>query len=157
MNGAHFHLILNHAPILGSFFALALILYGIFTKSESVIKAALLAVVATALVGIPAYLTGEEAEHVVEPIVSVNKEAIETHEDMAEIAYWSMLMSGAIALGTLFASRSAKSVSMPLVWVNVVMLAIVFVLMSRTGYSGGLIRHNEINAEIPSSVNEHDD
>lgn len=151
MNGAHIHLLLNHVPILGSLFALCLLLYGIFTKSDSVMKAALLAMVAATLVAIPAFLSGEEAEHVVEPIIGINDTALDSHEDMAEIAFYTMLMAGAIALGTIFASRTAKVLSMTLVWVNVVMLAIVFTLMARTGLSGGEIRHSEINASVATS------
>ncbi len=145
MNGAHVHLLLNHVPILGSLFALCLLLYGIFSKSEAVIKAALLTLVVSTLIAIPAFLSGEEAEHLVEPILGINENAMEEHEDMAEIAFWSMVMAGAVALGTLVAIRSTKFVSMMLLWVNVVMLAIVFVLMARAGLSGGEIRHSEIN------------
>ncbi len=145
MNGAHIHLLLNHVPILGSIFALCLLLYGIFNKSEDVIKAALLTMVVATLIAIPAFLSGEEAEHLVEPIMGINENAMEEHEDMAEIAFWSMVMSGAVALGTLVAIRSSKIVSMPLIWVNMVMLAVVVFLMARTGLSGGEIRHTEIN------------
>jgi uncharacterized membrane protein len=160
MNGAHLHLLLNHVPVLGSLFALCLLLYGIFVKSESVIKAALLALVVTAMAAIPAFLSGEEAEHVVEPIIGINKTAMESHEDMAEIAFWTLLMNGAIAIGTLFASKNSSKISMTLVWVNVVMLVIVFILMARTGLSGGEIRHSEINNSVVASggdEEEHED
>ncbi|MDQ3050301.1 MAG: hypothetical protein M3Q95_05395 [Bacteroidota bacterium] len=158
MNGAHVHLLLNHVPILGSLFALCLLLYGIFSKSEAVIKAALLTLVVSTLIAIPAFLSGEEAEHLVEPILGINENAMEEHEDMAEIAFWSMVMAGAVALGTLVAIRSTKFVSMMLLWVNVVMLAIVFVLMARAGLSGGEIRHTEINVTATTSDEEsHED
>src|SRR6186997_25315 len=99
MNGAFLHLLINHVPILGSLFALCLLIYGMFMKSGSVIRAAFVSLIVTALVSIPAFLSGEEAEHVIKPIIGINKEAIEQHEEMAEIAFWSLMMSGAIALG----------------------------------------------------------
>jgi len=147
MNGAHIHLLLNHIPILGSLFALCLLLYGIFDKSESVIKASLVTLVVTGLVGIPVFITGEEAKHIVEPIIGINESAMETHEEMAEIAFWSLMLNASIALGTLLAARSAKLISMPLVWVNVILIICVFALMARTGWTGGEIRHSEIQIE----------
>ncbi len=155
MNGAHIHLLLNHIPILGSLFALCLLLYGIFDKSESVIKAALVTLVVTALVGIPAFLSGEEAGHVVDSIIGINKTAMEAHEEMAEIAFWSLMLNAAIALGTLLATRSSKMISMPLVWINVILLLVVFVLLARTGWLGGEIRHSEI--QIEKSVSEEEE
>jgi len=45
------------------------------------------------------------------------------------------------------AARASKIISKPLVWVNLILLFIVFVLMARTGWSGGEIRHSEIKIE----------
>jgi uncharacterized membrane protein len=146
MNGAHIHLLLNHFPILGSLFALCLIFYGAVAKNNSIIKTALVTMVFSSLIGIPAFLSGEDAEHIVEPIMGVNKQAMEAHEDASEFAYYAMLMSGAIALGTLFASRTQKKIPALLVWINIVMISLVFSLMARTGLLGGEIRHSEINA-----------
>lgn len=144
MNGAHLHLLLNHIPILGSLFALCLLLYGKFTNTPVITKTALVTIVMIALISIPAYLSGEEAEHVVDPIIGVNKIALETHEEQAEIAFWILLMNGAISLATLISSFKTKVLSPPLIWINLVLLLMVFALMARTGGSGGKIRHSEI-------------
>ena len=145
MNGALIHLLLNHVPIMGTLFVFCLILYGKIVRSDSVTRAALVALVVTSLVSIPAFLSGEEAEHIVRDINALNKTAMETHEDTAQIAFWFLIMNGAIALGTLLASRNQKSLSGPLVWINLIMVLLVFVLMARTGWSGGQIRHSEIH------------
>jgi uncharacterized membrane protein len=157
MNGAHLHLILNHIPILGSIFALFLLSYGAFYKNRSISNAGLVTIVIAALFAIPVYLSGEEAEHAVDGITGVSQVAIETHEDHAEIALWVMLMSGAIALGTLLSTFKNKNTSPVLLWINLGLLIIVVLLMVRTGNSGGTIHHPEIDSEQLAPDHEHDD
>ncbi len=144
MNGAHIHLLLNHVPVLGTFFALLLLFYGLLVKSDSVKKAALLMMIVTTLIGIPAYLSGEDAEDILRPVSGVNKEAIEVHEEMAETAFWIMLLSGITALITILYTGKSKVISTPLIGLNLILITVVFIMMARTGYSGGEIRHNEI-------------
>lgn len=148
MNGAHVHLLLNHIPVLGSFFALCLLLYGVFARSKPIVNAALFTVIIATLIGIPAYLSGEEAEHVVKPVLGINHDALEEHEEMAEIALWVMLMNGVIALGALVTGRKKEAAVSPLTWVALAGLLITTVLMARTGGSGGEIRHSEINLTV---------
>jgi uncharacterized membrane protein len=145
MNGAHIHLLLNHVPILGSVFALCFLIYGHFFNNAVITRAALVTIVVVAVISIPAFLSGEEAEHVVDAIIGINKDAMETHEEQAEIAFWTLLMNGAIALGTLISSIKTNKLSPPLVWINLVLLILVVILMARTGWSGGEIRHSEIH------------
>jgi hypothetical protein len=106
------------------------------------------------LLSIPAYLSGEEAEHLVEHIIGVNKIAMDAHEDQAEIAFWILLMNGAIALGTLISAIKTQIISRPLLWINFVLLIIVVAFMARTGYTGGQIRHSEINARTPVELDD---
>ncbi len=146
MNGAHLHLLLNHVPILGSMFALCFLLYGKFSNNKSITIAALIIIVVIALFSIPVFLSGDEAERIVDPIIGVNKIAIESHQEQAEIAFWVLLMNGAIALATVVSAIKTQIISKPLLWINLVVLLIVVFLMARTGGSGGRIRHSEINA-----------
>jgi len=157
-NGAHIHLLLNHVPILGSFFILPLLLYGVLRKNSVMAIAGLLLTVAVAAVTIPAYLTGEEAEEAVENIIGVSKTAIHEHEEQAEIAYYAMLMAGALALGTLLPVFKQKQVSFGLVWAVIAVLSVTLLLMTRTGNSGGKIRHSEILTTITDTNSiEYDD
>lgn len=164
MNGAHIHLLLNHIPILGSLFALCLVAYGIFFKNGSILKAGLVTAVITALISIPAFLSGEEAEHTVENIAGISENTIEHHEEEGEIAFWAMIMAGAVTLGALLSSIKTKKVSSALQWISLVFLVITFALMARAGGSGGKIRHTEIDgvqgspaAATESNQNNDDD
>ena len=62
MNLTHLHLALNHLPVLGPAFALALLLFGVWRRSEDIKKAALGAFLLIAVFSVPAYMTGEPAE-----------------------------------------------------------------------------------------------
>ncbi len=146
MNGVHVHLLLNHIPILGTLFALILLGFGYFLRQEILAKAALWTLVVSALVSIPSFLSGEEAEHAVEGIIGVSMVTVEEHEEQAEVAYWAILISGAIALGTLLASMRGGTLNRTMLLLNLFFMTVTFALMARAGNSGGTIRHPEIHA-----------
>ena len=148
MNGAHIHLLLNHIPVLGSIFSLCLLIYGCLTKKDIICNVALFTTVISALFCIPVYLSGDEAEHIVEPIIGINKAALDAHEEMAEIAFWLILMNGAIALATLVSAVKKKFHSGYLLWINAILLALTVALMARTAYVGGQVRHSEIGVVV---------
>ncbi len=144
MNGVHLHLVLNHFPIIGSIFALGFLLAGIIWKSNHILHGAYVLVIVSALFSVGAYVTGEDAEHAVEKIIGINHEALEEHEDSAEISMWALILTGALSLGTVAAFRKTGAYSKPLVVITLVALLISTVLMVHTGKEGGLIRHSEI-------------
>jgi uncharacterized membrane protein len=150
INGAHLHLLLNHVPILGSVFALVLLAFGYFMRNDTLSKAALWTLVVVSLIAIPAFLSGEEAEHAVEDRPGISNTQIHDHEKQAEIAFWALMCSGAIALGTLMASMKTQSVNRTLLFLNMVFIVGTFALMARTGNSGGAIRHPEIQSAASS-------
>jgi len=146
ISGAHLHLLLNHVPILGSAFALVLLAFGYFMRNDTISKAALWTLVVVSLIAIPAFLTGEEAEHAVEDRPGISNTQIHDHEEQAEIAFWALMCSGAIALGTLLASMNTQTVNRTLQFLNIIFIVGTFALMARTGSSGGAIRHLEIQS-----------
>ena len=58
MNQAHLHLLLNHLPILGALFGLLILAGGFLLKYDTVKRTALGLFVLSAILAIPAYLTG---------------------------------------------------------------------------------------------------
>ena len=147
MNPAHLHLILNHIPVLGTAFGMALIAWALVRKSDELKRVSLGVFVIIALLAIPAYLTGEPAEEIVEHLPGVNEASIEEHEDAAKFAFAGVLLLGAAALGGLIVFRRGKPTP---AWAAVVALAlsiVVFAMMVRTANLGGLIRHPEIGSK----------
>jgi hypothetical protein len=105
MNWAHVHLMLNHFPLVGIGFATLLLIVAMLRKSKELIIVALAFVVLVSLWAIPAYLTGEPAEEVVEELPGISEELIKEHEEKAEIAFIFVEVTGALALITLIARR----------------------------------------------------
>jgi hypothetical protein len=151
MNASHWHLVLNHIPVLGTAFGLGLLAFALWRRSEELKRAAFGALVVVALLAVPAYLTGEPAEGTVKGLPGVSNNYIESHEDAATIAFVGVLVVGACALGGLVFSRRGKAVPG---WLGYSILAAVVIvggLMAWTANLGGQVRHTEIRG-APSSV-----
>ncbi len=123
------------------------------------INGALVAIVAMALVAIPVFLTGEPAEDSVEKIAGVTKSSIEEHEEAGELALWFMELAGVMALLSLiftYLKQSFVVLSIRLTWI---LSIAAFLLMARTGYIGGKIRHTEIDnpAAVTPNTGEAED
>jgi uncharacterized membrane protein len=152
MNSAHFHLMLNHVPVLGTAFGLALLAWALLRKNEELRRTSLGFLIIVALLAIPTYLTGQPAEELVENLPGVDKPAIEQHEEAAELAFVGILVVGAAALTGLIFFRRGKSVPNSFSVMILVLSLIVFVLMARTANLGGLIRHLETRQDFHSPI-----
>jgi uncharacterized membrane protein len=159
MNWAHVHLALNHVPVLGTFFGLALLGYALIRRSDPLKRAALNAFVAVALLSLPVYFTGEPAEEVVERAAGVAKDRVETHEDAALLALGAVELLGVVAALGLYASRHARPVSAKATGAALVVALGAATLMARTANLGGQIHHTEIRsgAQPPPPANGADE
>jgi uncharacterized membrane protein len=151
-NPAHLHLMLNHLPVIGTAFGLGLVGWALLRRSEELKKISLGIFIIVALLAIPAYLTGEPAEELVENLPGVSKTSIEQHEEAAQVAFAGVLIVGVAALGGLLFFRRDKAIPNWLAIIVLVLSLIVFVLMARTANLGGLIRHTEIRPEVHASM-----
>jgi uncharacterized membrane protein len=154
MNWAHLHLLLNHVPVLGTIFGLALLGYGIANRSDALQKAAFGVFVAAALLALPVYFTGEPAEQVVEHAAGVSTGAIDAHEDSAMISVIAIALLGAVALGGLWVARRGRPLSAKVTGAVVVVALATAVLMARTANLGGQIHHPEIRAGAQGPATE---
>jgi len=143
MNDAHWHLITNHIPVLGIPFVLLLLLWGLLRGQKDVRSAALLGFFFVALATIPAFLTGHEAEEVVEHMAGVHAARIHEHEEAAELAFYLTEALGAFALLALFLGRGGRRMAK---WVLPLLLLLALAcsfLMARAAFLGGHIHHPE--------------
>jgi fatty acid desaturase len=147
-------LMLNHIPVLGTAFCMVLVGWALIHKSEELKRVSLGAFVIVALLAIPAYLTGEPAEEVIEHLPGVSKATIEEHEDAATFAFAGVLAVGAAALGGLVFHWRAKPAPNWIVVVVLVLSVIVFAMMIRTANLGGLIRHPELRSDFRAQQTE---
>ena len=147
MNWAHVHLILNHIPLIGIGFVILLFIIALLRKSNELIDVSLIFVVIVALWAIPAYLTGEPAEEIVEDLPGISEELIKEHEEQAEIAFILVEVTGAIALITLIARRYSNKLGQRLAILTLVALIISGGLIAWTANLGGKIHHQEIRSD----------
>ena len=140
MNWAHAHLIINHVPVMGSVFALLLLVWGMVRKSEEVRQAALLGMVITGLVAGAAYLTGSYAGDLVQNLPGVSAVRISTHEDAALFALIAAMAAGVLALAGLWLARRGRSLPSWCVLGCLVLGLATGALMARAANYGGEIR-----------------
>jgi formate hydrogenlyase subunit 3/multisubunit Na+/H+ antiporter MnhD subunit len=146
MDAVHIHLFLNHIPIVGALASVLLLAYATIRKSDEVLRVGFMALVLTALVTIPVYLTGEPAEEVAEKLPGVTDAFIEEHEDAGKLAMIAAVLTGVVALASLLFARRSDKVGQTLTWVTILLSVVTTGAMVRTGGLGGQIRHTEIRS-----------
>lgn len=146
MNAAHYHLLLNHIPILLTFFSLAVLAWGMAIRSDAVKKVGLVGFVLAALFVLAVFQTGEEAEEIVEEIPEVTHDSIEAHEEAADISWWLTLLlglGGAAGLVMLSGQYGGRD---RFLWILLLFGVLTAASLSYTAWEGGKIRHSEITA-----------
>lgn len=88
MNDAHLHLIVNHFPIVGTVISVLALVVGLLTRNKGIIKTALGITVFSGLMAIPAMMTGDNAEDMMERRIPEAYDYIHAHEHQAETAIW---------------------------------------------------------------------
>lgn len=146
MNQAHFHLLVNHLPIIVPIIGVVVLLSGIIFRSEIVKRVAYFVFIIGALATLPSMLSGEGAEEVAEGLPGVTENFIHEHEDAAETFALLSYILGAFALFSLWANWKRKSFSNLLSFVLLAFSLMVIFLGKQTGTTGGEIRHTEIRS-----------
>ena len=156
MTPTHLHLLLNHIPVLGTFFGLGLFAFGVWRRNHEIKTTSLGIFVIVALLTVPVYLTGEPAEETVESLPGVSKAIIEQHDGAAAYAFTGVIVTGVAALGGLIYFRKARLLP---VWYGSLLIACSLVvggLMAWTANLGGQIRHTEIRSGTIQSTSSGD-
>jgi len=156
MNDAHFHLAVNHLPIIFPIVGVIIIITGLISKSESVKRTAYLIFIIGALTSIAAMQSGEEAEDIVEKIEGVSEFYIEKHEEAAEIFSTLTYILGGLSLIGLWVSFKQQSFSNVMSAITLGFSLAVLFFGVETGTTGGEIRHTEIRSDNNISSLESD-
>ncbi len=160
MNSAHLHLTLVHLPVVLIPLAVLILILAIFRRELVLQKLSVGIFIFASLAAIPAFLTGEPSEEIVEDLPQVSENYIENHEEAAETAFYITLISGALALGVLLSCRYPKvqkTLKMSLLAAGITSSLSLF----RAANLGGQIRHSEIRSEnsvvSPSETDKDND
>ncbi|MGV3526958.1 MAG: hypothetical protein ACO1RX_22265 [Candidatus Sericytochromatia bacterium] len=144
--GAQWHLLMNHLPVFGALGGTLLLCWGLLRKQQEVMQVGLGVLCIAALLALPAYFSGENAEKAVEHLVGVSESLIENHEELARVATILMELVGLSALLSLWKGLQK--------WRNgMVVGTLVLALLTSgtliwTAHLGGLIRHSELRAGV---------
>lgn len=157
MNQVHFHLLITHLPIFGSVLGCFVLAHGIWSKSSQTNIAGYNVLILSSIGAVVAYLTGEGAEEAVENIPGVGKNMIELHEDFAMFALVGLITVGITSILGLYLTIKKSSQASTASLIVMVVSIISFVLVARTGYLGGQIRHTEVNTGAPQQGNSEED
>lgn len=84
MNGAHFHLLVNHFPIIAVVLGLLILVAGLILKNKSVKNTAYSLFFIAVIFGFLSMYSGEGAEELVEDMPTVGHQIIHEHEEFAE-------------------------------------------------------------------------
>jgi uncharacterized membrane protein len=146
MNGAHWHLAINHLPIIIPIVGLLIMLGGLSLKSEILKNTAYCIFILGAITVIAAFSTGEGAEEVVEGIQGqgIDEHFIKVHEETAEVFSILLYVLGGFSLIGLWANWKKKSFSVLIPFLTIALLVVTLFYGKQTGTTGGEIRHSEI-------------
>ncbi|MDO5655709.1 MAG: hypothetical protein Q4G27_06175 [Flavobacteriaceae bacterium] len=146
MNDAHYHLIVNHLPIIFPMVGVIVLICSWIFNSPILRRMAYGILILGAISVIPVMETGEGAEKVVENLPGMNENYIQIHEENAEVfALLGYILGGLAAVGLFL---NWKSVPFERIF-SIMVFIFTFVVLyyaKETGTSGGEIRHTEIRA-----------
>ncbi|MBK7884026.1 MAG: hypothetical protein IPJ81_09655 [Chitinophagaceae bacterium] len=159
MNGAHWHLVVNHLPLIFPITGVIVIVTGLVSKSEAVKRTAFMIFILGAFAAIVAMSTGEGAEDVVENINGVSENYIKSHEETAETFSVLSYILGGISLIGLWTSFKQKTFSNIVAIGTLVFAIVVLFFAKQTGTTGGEIRHTEIRSgnSAPATQNNNNE
>jgi uncharacterized membrane protein len=133
---AHFHLIVNHLPIMAIPLVLIFLLVGYKLDNTSIKRLSLFALFALSILTIGIFLTGEPAEESIEHLPNVAEHFIESHEKASQVSLVLVLVMGVCSVIAL-----KRDVFIKFVFVTGL---IAFASLAYTGNLGGQIMHQEI-------------
>jgi len=154
MTAAHLHVMLNHFSIIGSIFAVALLVIAMVRNSRELIMLSFAFVVAIALVSIAVYFTGEPAEEQISELQGVSPDTIHAHEEAAQFGFAAIECVGALGLAGLLLFRTEPVPR----WFLMIMLGGSLLTMGAMYYTadkGRLIRHTEFGWRISPPEGGH--
>ncbi len=155
MNGAHWHLLVNHLPIIGGLMAALVLGAGLVRRNEAVIRLSFGLFVLMSIATFITNQTGEQAEHYLESIKALNEPLLHEHEEAADLANIGMYLLGGLSLLALAWHRAREWKFLPPL-IFIVSL-VTFGLMANVGRLGGLIMHKELRSASPATTTPEGD
>lgn len=152
MNDAHFHMLVNHFPIIGSILGLGILITGMILKNNTIKNTAYVLFVVGAIFAFFSMATGDGAEKLVEDMPTVGRKIIHDHEEMAEKLAIVLYLLGIVSLTGLYFNYKNNPKAELVSYLAMVVAFVGVFLATETGTSGGEIRHTEIREASKDSL-----
>jgi uncharacterized membrane protein len=160
MNGAHFHLLVNHFPIVGTILGMLILLVGIILKNNTVKQTGLGTLIFASLSSAIALFSGDPAGEAVEGLPGVVDSMVEHHEEIAYSSLWILVPLGLLAALAFYSIWKKEKSGNTLSLVTFFLSLIAVAMMSWVGLTGGEIRHTEIRGQavgtMPASIEKQE-
>lgn len=157
VNAAHLHIALVHIPVVLIPTATVLLALALRRRSVSLSQMAFSLCCVAAVVGIGAFFLGEGAEEIVEHLPGIREDAIEEHEEVAEVAVWSLVAVGVLSLGGLLAIARTGVQHRFIAGLTLLVATLSSGALVYTAFEGGKIRHPEAYGEVAATPDNHSD
>ena len=154
MTDAHYHLIVNHFPIIGTILGLGILIAGLVLKNNTVKNVSYALFIIAAVFAALSMWTGDGAEEMVEDMPNIGKQIIHEHEEMAEKLALVLYVLGVVSLLGLYTNIKNHSKAKLVSYLILVIALVSVFLAQQVGTSGGEIRHTEIRKNFKATNTE---
>ncbi len=148
MNAAHLHLVTVHLPVILCPLALVLFLCARLRHDTPAARIGCWLLVASAVVGVPAYFSGPTAFEAMESELAPMRDLVELHAVLGRAAFFGLILLALTALQTVLRELQEEPVPAWPHRVVVVGTALLSYVLAWTGHLGGAIRHPEIGETL---------
>jgi len=152
MSSVHLHLMTTHLPVVGTLFSWALLLLAAIKKSQELAKTAFAFFVLTGLLAVPAFFSGEPASDALKGVQGVSREAIEQHQELAQVAFICLSALALASLAALIWYRRGRVLPR---WTIITLLLVTLPVGGLLGWTanlGGRVRHGEIRPALVDPI-----
>ncbi|UPT70512.1 MAG: hypothetical protein M0D53_15755 [Flavobacterium sp. JAD_PAG50586_2] len=151
MTDAHYHLVVNHFPIIGTIFGLGILTVGMFLKENTVKNVSYVLFIVSAVFAAFSMGTGEGAEEMVEEMPNIGKHIIHEHEEIAEKLALVLYLLGVVSLLGLYTNVKNHSKAKLISFLALTVALVAVFLAQQVGTTGGEIRHTEIRKDYKAT------
>ena len=148
MNAAHFHIVINHFPVVLMLASATIAIHGWIRKSAEVKRVALIMAVVAASFTLATYFSGEPAADFLENAAIVNDMHIEDHEEAAEKSVIITTLTGLAAAAAFFLASRKSSFADRAYLIATGLSVLSASSLGWTGSKGAIIRHPEVSEQL---------
>jgi uncharacterized membrane protein len=150
MNEAHYHLVVNHFPIIGTIFGFGVLIAGLILKNKTVKNVSYVLFIVSAIFAYASIFTGGGAAGMVKGMPDITKPIIHKHAEIAQKLALILYALGVVSLLGLYTNIKNHSQAKLISFLALIIAGIAVYVGKDVGTTGGEIRHTEIRNEQAS-------